>query len=398
MSRSLRIACLSHLASTGAPTGAERSLAELAIGLARRGHRVLAVVPGPWVLEEELRAGAVEVARIPSRSCWLTYWEPRPWPVAAAKWVRYAWPQGAARGLGRLLGAWSPDVVHVNCLPHLRGAQAARRTGRPWLWHLREVLPAGPRRRFFGRRLAASGARLVAVSQAVAGWLAEEGLRAQVTVVHNGIEIPASPPDPAAARAALGLPPDGTWVAFVGQLLPHKGALAFVRAAARAMAEAPGLRALLAGDGTAGFLREIEAGIASSGVSDRFVLLPPRPSGLALLAASDLVAVPTLSPDPLPRTVMEAMALGRPVVAFSTGGIPEMVDAPRTGLLVPTGDEARLAAAFADLSGDPARRAAMGEAARERCRALFTLTRHLDRMEELAGMAGTGKEGVLAPT
>ncbi|MCU0290726.1 MAG: glycosyltransferase family 4 protein [Thermoanaerobaculaceae bacterium] len=397
MSPSLRIACLSHLASTGAPTGAERSLAELAVGLAGRGHRVLVVAPGPWVMEDELRAGGVDVACVPSRSCWLTYWEDRPWPVAAAKWVRHAWPQVATRRLTALLATWRPDVVHVNCLPHLRGAAAARRSGRPWLWHLREILPPGPRRRFFARRLAASGARLVAVSRAVAAWLEDEGLRAQVTVVHNGTEMPASPPDAAAARAALGVPPEGTCVGFVGQLLPHKGTLAFVRAAARAMAEAPGLRALLAGAGAATFRREIEVEIAGSGLPDRFVLLPPRPSGRDPLAASDLVAVPTLTPDPLPRTVMEAMALGRPVVAFPTGGIPEMVDAPHTGLLVPTGDEGRLAAAFADLARDPARRAAMGGAARERCRAHFSLDRHLDRMEELVSLVHTG-EGAGLPS
>jgi glycosyltransferase involved in cell wall biosynthesis len=348
-------------------------------------------------MEDELRAGGVDVACVPSRSCWLTYWEDRPWPVAAAKWVRHAWPQVATRRLTALLATWRPDVVHVNCLPHLRGAAAARRSGRPWLWHLREILPPGPRRRFFARRLAASGARLVAVSRAVAAWLEDEGLRAQVTVVHNGTEMPASPPDAAAARAALGVPPEGTCVGFVGQLLPHKGTLAFVRAAARAMAEAPGLRALLAGAGAATFRREIEVEIAGSGLPDRFVLLPPRPSGRDPLAASDLVAVPTLTPDPLPRTVMEAMALGRPVVAFPTGGIPEMVDAPHTGLLVPTGDEGRLAAAFADLARDPARRAAMGGAARERCRAHFSLDRHLDRMEELVSLVHTG-EGAGLPS
>lgn len=385
MRSSLRIACLSHLASRSAPTGAERSLAELAVGLARRGHRVLVVAPGPWILEAELRAAAVEVACVPSRSCWLTYWEPRPWPVAVAKWVRHAWPQVATRRLGALLATWRPDVVHVNCLPHLRGALAARRHGRPRLWHLREILPPGARRRFFARHLAASGARLVAVSRAVAAWVAEEGLEA--AVVPNGIEPVEPRPDPATARAALDLPVDGTWVGFAGQLVPHKGAVALVRAAAHACSRVPELRVVLAGAGPERHVRAIRAAVEASGVAARFTLLPPQPTGLGVVAAADIVCVPTLTPDPLPRTVLEAMAAGRPVVAFPTGGIPEMVAPGVTGLLVPVGDEAALAAAIVDLAGDPGRCAAWGEDARRACRERFSLAGHLDRMEELLGEA-----------
>lgn len=385
MSRPLRVALLSHLASRGAPTGAERSLAELAKGLAGRGHQVVAVVPGPWALAEELRQAGVGVETVSSRACWLTYWEPRPWPVAAAKWLRHAWPQLAVRRLSRFLATWQPDVVHVNCLPHLRGATAAQRHGRPRLWHLREILPAGPRRRYFARRLAASGASLVAVSRAVAAWLEEERLGA--TVIPNGIELPDPRPDAVAARAALGLPTDGVWISFAGQLVPHKGALTLVRAAAHACRRLPELRVVLAGAGPERFVRALGAAVDASGAAARFTLLPPQPTGLGVVAASDIVCVPTLTPDPLPRAVLEAMAAGRPVVAFPTGGIPEMVEPGITGLLVPAGDETALAAAIVELASDPERRHAWGEHARRACRERFSLAGHLDRMEELLGEA-----------
>ena len=87
-------------------------------------------------------------------------------PRSVAAWdLRARWA-GARGGRARLraeLAAWNPDVVHVNCLPHLDGAAAARATGRPVVWHLREILPPGTRRRWFARALRRDATRLVAV-------------------------------------------------------------------------------------------------------------------------------------------------------------------------------------------------------------------------------------------
>lgn len=374
---------LSHLASPCSPTGAEHSLAALATGLVGRGHTVTVVVPGRWSLGAPLRAAGVEVRTIPSRACWLTYWERRPWPVVAAKWLRFAWPQGATRRLVRELAAWGSDVVHVNCLPHLRGVAAARRAGVPRVWHLREILPPGPRRRWWARKLAVSGASLVAVSDAAARWVRDEGLDDRVSVVPNGIAVPEAPPDPVAARVALGLPTDVVLAGFVGQLAPHKGMELFVAAAAQAMRDAPGLHAVLAGGGPPDTRARLERVVADTGPASHFHLLPAQPSGLEAVAACDLVCVPTLTPDPLPRTVMEAMAAGRPVVGSASGGIPEMVEEGLTGLLVPPGDKEALTAAVLRLARDARSRTAMGSQARRRCQERFSLDRHLDRMEAL---------------
>lgn len=325
----------------------------------------------------------MRVETVPARPCWLTYWEPRPWPVVAAKWLRCAWPQPGARRLRRFLAEWRPDAVHVNCLPNLRGAGAARRSGRGWQWQLHEILPPGARRRWWARRLAASGAPLVAVSEAVAGWLRDEGLGDRVTVVHNGVAVPEPAPDRRVARAALGLPVEGTLVGFVGQLAPHKGAQLFVEAAARATHSVPGLDAVLVGGGHLSHRTAVERAVAATGMGSRFHLVPPQPNGEAVIAACDVVCVPTLTPDPLPRVVMEAMAAGRPVVGSAAGGIPEMVEDGRTGVLVPPGDAEALADAVARLAGAPDACAAMGGAGRARCRERFSLAGHVARIEEL---------------
>ena len=96
----MKIALLSHVASVAVPTGAERSLALLAGGLAARGHEVTVVAPGPWALGDAVRERGVAVEIVPSRACWLTYWEPCPAPVAAAKWIRWTLPD---RSVARLV-------------------------------------------------------------------------------------------------------------------------------------------------------------------------------------------------------------------------------------------------------------------------------------------------------
>jgi len=385
----LSIAFLSHHASPNAPTGAERSLALLAGGLVERGHRVAVVAPDAWALADDLRTANVAVARIPSRACWMTYYEPRPWPVALVKWIRGVWPQAARSQIRDFLRDWNPDVVHVNCLPHLVGAAAAFDAGFPVVWHLREILPAGRRRRWLAGRLEKHATRIVAVSEAVARWVREEGLGSRLSVVHNGVTPPAPVGDSAAARRKLGIPEEGVLVGLYGQLVVHKGPLEFIEAARIALQRAPELRFAIAGAGPESFRARVRSTLQASGVAERIHLLPPQPSGEPLIAATDVVCLATTTPDPFPRAVLEAMAAGKPVAAFDSGGTGEMVVDGTTGLIVPTGETAALAEAFVRLSADPGLRESMGRAGEQRAREEFTLSRHVDRMEELfRGMAG----------
>jgi len=383
VSQRLSIAFLSHHASPRAPTGAENSLAQLVLALHERGHRVCVVAPGPWALADKLRAAGIEVWIIRSRACWMTYWEPRPWPVALAKWVRCRWPQRATNRIAGFLGSWKPDVVHVNCLPHLSGAAAGAVGGHPVVWHLREILPAGVRRRWFAGRLGAHATAVVAVSEAVASWVREEGLAGRLHVIPNGVHAPEGTPGPQTARASLGLAEDGVWVGLFGQLVPHKGALEFIEAARRTLESAPELHFLLAGAGPEGFRRRCETAIARAAAGDRIRLLAARPSADELIAASDVVSLTTTTPDPFPRAVLEAMAAGRPVAAFDSGGTREMVTDGETGLLVSTGDVDGLADAFRRLARDPKLRETLGRAAAVRAREQFSMTRHVERMEQL---------------
>lgn len=345
--------------------------------------------PGPWALAPELEQVGVEVAAIPVRPCWLAQADRQPALPQLLRLLRCLAP-GSGRGrLRRWLADRRPDVVVVNCAPHVHAAAAARDAALPVVWHVREIVPPGWRRRFLARRLARAADRIVAVSEAAAGWLREAGLGDRTQVVYNGVDPPGEPLERQAARAALGLPADAALVAWLGQLLPHKGAVELVHAAAAARDVGATFDLVLAGDGPATERRRLVAELTGLRWAR---LLPPQPGPWQLLAAADVVACTTLTPDPLPRVVLEAMAAGRPVVAFATGGIPEMVVNGVTGTLVRSGDLTALARALAATLADPDRLAAMAAAAGRRARRDFSLERHVDRMERLLRtVAGEGR-------
>jgi glycosyltransferase involved in cell wall biosynthesis len=148
---------------------------------------------------------------------------------------------------------------------------------------------------------------------------------------------------------------------------------------ALAILEPGTFRAAVAGDGPQ--RHQLEGEIAALGLSDAVQLLGTRPDVLDLLADSDIFVLSSRS-ECLPMSVIEAMASGLPVIASAVGGVPELVERGRTGILVPPDDPASLAGAIARLSGDVGLRRRMGEAGRARAEALFDVDRfrlaHLD--------------------
>ena len=121
----MKIAIMSHFASTAAPTGAERVIDLLARGLNNRGHRVTVSTPGRWMLASDLLDAGVEVRSIPVRACWLVQWANQPFWRQAFRFTRYVFPDRGVPALRSFVRDLEPDVVHVNCLPHLRGAAIA---------------------------------------------------------------------------------------------------------------------------------------------------------------------------------------------------------------------------------------------------------------------------------
>jgi L-malate glycosyltransferase len=215
--------------------------------------------------------------------------------------------------------------------------------------------------------------RIVANSEAAAACLAGEGVRAsKIRRIANGLDLDMFvPPRPTAQRRVI---------TTVANLRRGKGHDVLLRAAARVIARVPDVQLQLIGDGP---LRpDLERLAADLGIAERVRFLGHRDDVPARLAESDLFAFPSFM-EASPNGVIEAMAARLPVVATNVGGIPEMIDDGRNGLLVPAGDDEALAAALLGLIRAPEHAAALAEAARRTVEVRYSFERMVNEFEAL---------------
>ena len=232
--------------------------------------------------------------------------------------------------------------------------------------------------------------RILCVSEAVRRVLQADGLEGErLVVVRDAIDPErirrATPVD---VRARCGLPTDAVLVLAVGALVPPKGHEHLLAALPRVIARVPRAHLVVAGEGP--LRAALEAQARALGCADR-VRLPGAIDDLpGWFAAADVVAMPSVQ-EGLGTSLLDAMAAGRPVVASSTGGIPEVVRDGVDGRLVPPADPVALADALAEVLLDPARAGAWGRAGSARVDAEFRVERMVD--ETVAAYRGVLPDG-----
>jgi glycosyltransferase involved in cell wall biosynthesis len=411
-----------------APGGAEWSTAAWAAALARRGHRVTVVTPNYGAAAREERDGAT-IVRVPfpvklrpgqGEARFLAHRNP-------LFHLYFAWH---VRRAARAAGA---EIIHAQGKAALVGCWLAGRSlGRPVLVTIRDLgllCPLGhctvfePWERFdcttaqylgkclpyhlahYATALGPLGRARVRVA-ALAAWVDNRlrqralGRAAGVVGVSRGIlgvyparllgpraRVVPNPPPPVtvpsealarAARARLGVGA-APLVLYAGKLSIGKGTPVLLEALDRIAAAVPGARFALAGKGD----------MALPARPDLHVLgVLPQAELFALYRAADVIVVPSVWPEPLSRVLLEAMRIGRPVVATAVGGTPEAVEHGVTGLLVPRQDPEALAKAVIELLLDPERRARMGRAAAERARTDFDEDRLVTALLDVYREAG----------
>jgi glycosyltransferase involved in cell wall biosynthesis len=228
----------------------------------------------------------------------------------------------------------------------------------------------------------------VAMSRQIQDEMRAAGIpRERIRLLPHGVDVerfrPADPTERQALRARLGVP-EGVLAVYSGRLLRGKGLETLVDAmASPALPEALRLVLLGSGEGQLDAEPELRRRVSERGLGERVVFAGRVENVADYLRAGDLFVFPSLF-EALGIALVEAAACGLPAVASRTGGIVDVVDHDRSGVLVPPGSAPALAAALATLAADPGRRAAMGREARgvavsrfderdvlERYRALF---------------------------
>lgn len=259
------------------------------------------------------------------------------------------------------------DVVHA----HLEYAAtltppAAALARRPAVCTFHHVAgPLTPREAAKERLAVATAGRsraVVFVSEASrASFARRYRSRSTWEVLPNGVDLGDFRPEPSTFPAALGLPPDVPVVTVVAALRAAKGQAVALQAWPSVLRHVPEARLLLVGSGPEeGSLRRE---VARLGLAGHVVLAGSRTDVPRLLRASTLALLPS-DTEALPTALVEAAACGRAAVATDVGGVPEVVQHGRTGLLVPPRDPPALADAVSLLLSDPQQRAEMGRRAR----------------------------------
>jgi len=327
--------------------GGEVQVLALLRALQAAGHRQRLAAPADGPLARAAAAGGVDVV-----------------PLRIANHLDL----GAGLRLRRL--ARDADVVHFHTARAHAMAPLCRGVGaRLVVTRRMDYVPrGGPYVRWlYGRAVDV----VIAISESVRAALLAAGVPAErIRVVASGIDpdvCMAPPAAGAALRAQWGVPSDAVLVAVVGVLERRKGQQVLLEALATLPAS---VRVVLCGAGSA----EAALRAAAAPHGDRVVFAGFRRDVAACLAAADVVALPSLA-EGLGVAALEAMAASRPVVASRVGGLAEVVVDGESGLLVPPGDAAALAAALARLAADPTLRARLAAAGRVRVLARYTAAR-----------------------
>jgi glycosyltransferase involved in cell wall biosynthesis len=225
----------------------------------------------------------------------------------------------------------------------------------------------------------------IVVAHGAARWYAGEGFGppAKMHVLWKGIDrarFAAAERGRAETRAALGLGPGDLAIGTVGRLAWQKGIDDLLAAVRLVRPQLPRARFYIVGGGRdAGAVAEAAA---HPDLGRAVTLLGQRDDAPELMAAMDIV-VQSSRREAMAQTTLEAMAVGRAVISTTTVGADEAIEDGVSGLLVAVGDATALAARLVELAGDPARRAALGQAARARIAEHFTRERMLDRCEAI---------------
>ena len=220
----------------------------------------------------------------------------------------------------------------------------------------------------------------------------------QVHVLYNGIDLqkfnPSAfrPSDRREYRASLEIPENHRLIGAVGRLDPIKNLSMLVRSAVQVLDRHPQSTFLIAGEGSekpALIQAAREAGILDNFRFADFVDNIPR-----LLYSLDILVHTALS-EGLPNAVLEAMAMQKPVIATAVGGVPELVEDGKNGILIPSGDVEGLSRELCALH--PERMSALGRAARRRAETTFDRGAKLEQLESFLGTEADRSETVSVP-
>jgi len=294
--------------------------------------------------------------------------------------------------LYRLLREGNYDIVHTHLIhADLYGTLAAKLAGVPIILstkHNDNAFRRHPFYAFLDRFASKFADRIIVISDHLKRFFVEiEGLDPRkMTRIYYGlnpvwVERRSSKiAGPISVQEELGIPPDAPLAGIIARLIPQKGHTYLLTAFAKVIEALPEARLLVVGDG---YLRgDLERQARELRITRRVTFTGWRDDIPRIMADLNLLILPSLW-EGFGLVLLEAMMMGKPVVASRVSAIPEIVEDGVTGLLVPPRDPEALAEAIIALLQDRERAEAMGQAGRERVERYFTVERMVQQTKAL---------------
>ena len=366
----MRVAYILHQSNVGS----ERLLVRLLSALDRDRVQPLAVLPADGPLRGELEALGVPVHILPL-SWWIpsTHWDANDF-VQQLEGI-----EGRASRLASLLATERVDLVTTFFIVSLEGALAAAQLGLPHVWHSRGFFGSGFPPPYFDDvpflltvvDLLADA--VVCMSRGIEAQMATGCRTTRREVVYDGYDFDAflnrRADDPTVLRQRYRIPAGARIIANVGGIQRRKGQMELVEAAGPLVTEFPDVVFAIAGAaGDIEFGARLNARIAELRLEPHFAFIGFEPQIFNVLSIAEALVHPSYS-EGFGLSILEAMAMGLPVVATRCGGPEEMIEDGVSGWLVPVGDVAALRGALRAVLSDPERSRQIGRSAARSARA-----------------------------
>ncbi|MDH4316751.1 MAG: glycosyltransferase family 4 protein [Desulfobulbaceae bacterium] len=206
----------------------------------------------------------------------------------------------------------------------------------------------------------------------------------RINIINYGMDLSpfqnVSPKSRERIRRELSIKPSAPVISLVGRVNRDKGQLEMITAMSTVVKTHPNAKLFIVGDGPA--MDECREKVNALQLAETVFFLGQRDDIAEILTASDLVTVPSMWHEGFGFVALEAIAAGRPVVAFDSGGLPNTVIHSKTGLLVKQGDVEGLAKAVTKLLDDPIRMKAMAKEGRKHAER-FSINHHVKQLKKV---------------
>jgi glycosyltransferase involved in cell wall biosynthesis len=378
--RPVKILFVSHI--SGMAGGAQRSLLLLLKNINRRHFEPIVALPGSGPLREEIDNLNIKTYEIKS-----------PWWVSVINWTTRHFMRSiiqeiiALFGLYKIVKQEKIDVVYTNTIVNFSGAIIAFITKKPHIWHIREIIAKNPNFHFFLphktliRFISSSSNRIITNSKATADQFLSSESDRKVRVIYNAVDLEEFK-NPQTFPNIGGLKSTDWLVAVIGKLQELKAQDDAIRAVKIAMETIPTIKLLLIGKENEKYTNYLKELVSKLNISDSVIFSGYRDDVPQILPQCKVLLMPSRY-EPFGRVVIEAMAVGVPVIGTNRGGVKEIIQDGITGYLIPPKKPLKIAEKLIYLFHHPDLAKEMGNNGKEIAKEQFNIQNHTKNIEKV---------------